>query len=510
MKIRFAAGLVLSAILTAQVTAFAQVKDGTLENAESLLNVALAETKDTAISQARNGSQIFSALRMARDPALVKLFGKLRESKLPENKLYGMISQTILANDAKYVDIDMLLTTNDPAMVGSAIASLIDSKLISDEQLLKILTAAPDPAHKVMAAGELNQRKALKDRKPLLELLVNSKEMVRHYAAITMLSQKSDAENAEALKTLNDMASKHDLRTAPVQALMMVKTQKENITLAAPWVLTLATDEANDEGLRQTALSTLLTLNAPEGPKLFSEMAAQQKEIGQQIKLGLIALENADRLKPGHLDPLERSRSPLCKSIAAAAKKSAAGNDVTQDVVRLVREGHPIVMDWALAYSDRCDAERRMAIRYAIIGMATIVDDNRGRDYERAALAAQKMIEDTAPTARKTIEGLLKSENRSVVEAVLAGIVRSTTPKPAELVAPIWDSVSKSAATESAANYAALILAREGRKEPLAWLSGMVQGGKVQNIGFRALAGWQYATLTGQSEAMLQRLLNAQ
>jgi len=92
----------------------------------------------------------------------------------------------------------------------------------------------------------------------------------------------------------------------------------------------------------------------------------------------------------------------------------------------------------------------------------------------------------------------------SVVEAALAGIYRSKAENQAELVMPIWDGLTRTTSTETAANYAALILARAGRKEPLTWLPGMVVGGTVQRAGFRALAGWYYAKLKGQTGELLK------
>ena len=37
----------------------------------------------------------------------------------------------------------------------------------------------------------------------------------------------------------------------------------------------------------------------------------------------------------------------------------------------------------------------------------------------------------------------------------------------------------------------------------------MINGGSVQNIGFRALAAWHYAKLKGQAKPLLDRVLAA-
>jgi len=487
--------------------ALAQTKDVTLDNAEGLLSLALSETKDAPVMQGRNAAAIFTALRISRDVAVLPLFDRLRDSKFTENQIFGMVATAILTKDTSKVDAGLLVNTSDPSMVGSAIASLIDAGVISNEQLQRLVTDAPDPAHRVMAAGELNKRKILKDRTVLKMLLASSKDMVRHYAAATMLEQKDDGENDAALKALNDMATRHDLRTAPVQAMILVKAQKENLVLMTPWVTLIARDEENDEGLRLTAVSTLLTLKGPDGPQVFTDMVQKQKEPIQQVKLGLIALENADRLKPAQMEPLERSKSALARTIAGIARKAAEGGDVTNDLVRLIREGHPILLNWAVVYSDRCDPDRKLALRTAIVAQASIVDEVRGGDFERAALAAQKLLDDPSPDSRKAVQTLVKSENRAVVEATLSGILRSTSEKQSELVLPVWETISHSAAYEPSANFGALILAREGHKEALPWLVSMVQGGKTQGIGFRTLAGWYYARLSGQTDVLLKRVL---
>jgi hypothetical protein len=146
-------------------------------------------------------------------------------------------------------------------------------------------------------------------------------------------------------------------------------------------------------------------------------------------------------------------------------------------------------------------------LRMAVIGQATIVDNQRERDYERAVLSTEKVLNDDGAAGRRAIVGFLKSDTRAVVEAVLAGIYRSKAENQAELVKPVWEGLTRTTSAETASNYAALILAREGHKEPLTWLPGMVAGGSAQGTGFRALAGWYYAKLKGQTDVLLKYVL---
>ncbi len=414
-----------------------------------------------------------------------------------------MVAAADLSKDPKRVDLPLLFSAKDQELLGSAIASLIDADFLTNEQLGQIIAIAPDDSYKAMAAGELNHRRELKDRTPLLNLLNDDKAMVRYYAAMTLLDGKDPSEISAALEVLKKLTQNHELRDAPVAALMLVRAQKDNIVAAAPWAAQVAGDSELDEGLRYTAVSTLLALKGDQGPRLLAEMIEKQQETIQQVKLGLIATEFASQLKPQILEPLVKSRSTLAKTIGLLAQKSSEGSDNLAGLLALLKEGHPIVLDWALAYAQRTDPDRRLAIRTVLVGQATLVDGARERDFDRAADAAQKILDDDGPAGRKTVMGLLKSDNRAVVEAVLAGIYGSNAENQSELVMPIWDGLTKTSSTETAANYAALILARDGRKEPLVWLPGMVAGGTVQGQKFRTLAGWYYAKLQGQTAALV-------
>ncbi|MCL2641704.1 MAG: hypothetical protein FWD53_12720, partial [Phycisphaerales bacterium] len=362
---------------------------------------------------------------------------------------------------------------------------------------------------KAMALGELSRQNALNDRAALTRLLKSPEDVVRYYTAITILETKDSPDTTTALNLLQTMSDKHDLRQAAVQATMIVRIQKQKITAAIPWIIKIATDEKNDEGLRYTAVTALLTLRHPEAPRILADMIQKQTEIPQQVKLGLIALEGAigggGELKPAMLDPLTKSQVPLVKELAKLAQQAANGADITPGLLELLKQGHPIVLDWALANSETGDASRKLDIRKAIIQHATLIDNVRGREYERAARAAQRILEDNEDAGRRTIVTLLKSNNRAIVEAVLAGTYRSNAPLQAELVLPIWPTLTKT--NETAANYAALILARENRPEPLTWLSNMTLGSTAQNTCFRALAGWYYAKLTGKAPTLLNKAL---
>lgn len=483
---------------------WAQARDITVESTQRLMQGIYSPTGETM--------QILAALRTTHDPVLLALFDRLGRDPSAEMQLYAMVSEVLITKDPARLSVPKLLKTTDQKLIGSALATLIDGNMINNDQLKQVMNDAPDAVQRVMAASELSRRGALTDHAALKNFLVNNKDEVRFYAAVTLLQSPEEADHVPALEALKAMSARHDQRTVPITTLMLVRVRNEKVRAAAPWVQALAGDDDNDDLVRQAAIGTLLALGRGEGSGLLghmiaAEMARADQRTGQQIRLGLMALEFARQLQPAQSAPLAHSKDRTVQELAALAQKGADGVDPIPAFLKLLKEGHPLILDWALLYSDRTDADHARDIRLVIIGLATIVDEQRGRDYERAVLAAQKLAADVAPAGRKLFPPLLAAENAAVVEATLAGLLRSELKDQSELVLPVWPALNKSPALENAANYAALILAREGHRDPLPWLQGMVQGGTVQNIGFRTLAGWYYARLLNQTDAMLKQIL---
>ncbi len=499
----------LSAILMALCTpvlawAQAQPRDITIESTQRLMSGIFTPSADTM--------QILAALRTTHDPMLVPLFERLGRDPRTELQLYAMVSQVLVTKDTTRLDVAKLLNSDDQRLIGSALATLIDGNLITTDQLKKIMTDAPDAVQRVMVASELVHRAALTDRTVLVGFLTNNKDEVRYYAAVTLLQSKETAEHAKALETLKTLGQRHDLRNTPIAMLMMIRVRTEKVTAAAPWALSVAIDDQNDTAMRQNAVGALLALGSADGSRLLgqmieTEMAKPAADPLQQIRLGLMAFEFGRQMQPDQVAQLANSKDGVVKMISAMAQQACEGRDATATLLKLIKEGHPLILDWALLYAERCDADHARDIRLALIAMSTVVDEQRGRDYERAVLAAQKLVEDNTPASRRLLDPLLHSENPAVVEAALAGMMRADQNDLSALVMPIWKHLNESAALENAANYAALILAHEGHAEAQAWLQGMVQGGTVQNVGFRALAGWYYAKLHNQSDELLKQVL---
>ena len=287
------ASLLLPALFAAPVRA--QQSDVTLENAEQLLRRAFSQVGDTSVTQSPDAGPIIAALRSSKDKDLLPLFLRMQKIVIPENQIYGMIAAIVVTKDPQRLDLPLLFSVRDQTLVESAIATLIDTDQITTEQLQKVAETTNDATLKAMAVGELDHRHALKDRSLLLGLLGSEKNVVRFYAAITILQGAETADDAAALKALHDMTAEHDPRMAMVEAMMLVRVQKETIPRAWPWVVQIAADESegNDQGLRYTAVTTALSLKRPEGAQILGELIQKNREVIDQVKLGLISVEFA-------------------------------------------------------------------------------------------------------------------------------------------------------------------------------------------------------------------------
>ncbi len=490
--------------LLAPAAGRAEPRDITVESTQRLMAGIFSPTNETM--------QILAALRTTHDPAIVPLFQRLGKDPNPQMQVYAMVSEVLVTKDPTRLDVAKFIANDDQKLISSALATLIDGGIISDDQLRKIMSDAADPVQRVMAASELSHRDALPDRSVLKNLLSNDKDEVRYYAAVTLLQGKDAADQKKALDALKSLDQRHDLHDLPIMMLMVLRVRNEKIAAGGPWVESIARDEQLDDTLRQSAVGALLALGRGEGSRILGKMIDQEMESPngdalQQMRLGLMALEFAHQMEPGQIQSLEKSQSNVVQKIAAMAIKSCDGGDPGPLLLKLMKEGHPLILDWSLLFAQRADQQIQQNIYLTLINMSTIIDDQRGRDYERAALAAQRLVEQKTPAAMKLIAPLLSSDNPAIVEAVLDGMVRSEVPDLSDMVLPVWPNLTKSASLESAANYAALILARENHKDALPWLQGMVQGGTVQNIGFRALAGWYYAKLSGQGDSLMNHIL---
>ncbi len=471
--------------------------DPILDESASMLAIGFTPTRD--------GLATLATLRGEHDKAVVPFFERVLARNEKETSYFCTIAIPVISKDGKKLDIDKVLNPPQTGLLGPALALLLDTDCLSNEQLVAIQKQCADSGQKALIATALAKRNALPHREDLVELATTrDKDLVRMQAAVTMIETGDEAEIKQALEILTQISARQDPRLAPYHGLMLTRIGRDNIHKAIPWVQYLA-DNADDDALRRAAVSTMLNLHAPGAPAAFGKLLEQQKQTIQQVKLGLIAIQFGPQLKAEQILPLEKSKVSLVSAIGKIARQSTEGNSSKEDLLKLMAQGHPIILDWALNYSDAVDADLCTAIRDVIIQQATILDQQRGRDYERAVVAAERMTETNTPADRAQLAKYLKADNMAVIEATLAGMAHSQSRDVADVVLPNWPTLKKKSSLEQACNYAAIVLARENHAEAKSWLADMVQGATIKNgnVSLRALAGWYYAKLTGQTEALI-------
>lgn len=461
-----------------------------------------------------DASLILTALRSTRDPALLPVFTRVAQRTEPVMQLGANVAMVIATKDPAKLDLPKALVCPDALMLRAAFSLLIDENLMTNEQLTTVMQTTADSATRAMVVCELAHRKALADHQKLVDLAKDPLPFVRFYAGFALLESADAADNKLGLETINDAtwppkdADRYNPRDIPTQGLIVLRVRKDKVTAAVPWLVALTQDDKIDEAIRMASIESLLELQRSEGPQALAKLVANPPKVqSRKIRVALMALQYSSQLKPGLVTPLAANDTGILQQTAALANQAAEGADITSGLVKLINQGQPFIMDWALMSAETAEPARQMLLWKTLIENSAIVDESRARDFERAAMAAEKVATANTPAGRAMLKTFLKSDNRAIVEAVLAGIYRSTATDKSELIADFWTRFQEhqSAPYENAANYAALTLAREGKAAAKSWLGGMVQGGTVQDIGFRALAGWYYAQLTGQGDALAKR-----
>lgn len=500
------------AMVAVPAAVMAQSRDVTVEMTESLMLQMYAPSRD--------GARTVATLRATKEAELLPLFEKLAQHENAELARAGMISAAMITGESARLDLAKAIPAGDDKSPSNAIvAMLIESGVLSDAQLQEILSSSKDAVAKVMVASELVRRKATIDAGAIKDLMGDEKDEVRYYAALTLIEHAGEKRPADvklALETLNALSGKRLVNSVPVQMLMVVRVRKDKIGGALPWVEAVAKDEKldgvpNGPVLRRTALSTLMAMKHGSAGEVYGSLAKAQTDVIPQLELAMLAIEFPEGLKTDHMATFANSRSKLVRTLGGIAGQAVGGADFSKDLLRLMKDGDPIVLKWALVYAEHAPEALRLPLRAAVVQQATIVDDQRKADFERAAMAAQAILEADTKEGHAALAEFLKSDNHAVVEATLAGLARSEKRSLAELVMPFWErfSARPSSNLTPAANYAALLLAREGKKEPRRWLAGMVQGGNLsslQDLSFRVLAGWYYAKLGGEGEGLVKRV----
>ncbi|NNM87245.1 MAG: hypothetical protein HKL95_01865 [Phycisphaerae bacterium] len=451
------------------------------------------------------GAQMLLNLRATRDPALAPFFLKLSASKDPRLQLLGLVDANYVTQDPKLLHLGKLLANVDTRLITPALAEAMQNGKLSQAQLRQLLTKAPQPAQRMMAAAVLVKRHPKLVLPMLDQTLASSRPSVRYYAAMTLLQTRHSDQIRKGLAVLAELAGHHSPRLRRIKRLLLLRVASEKIEAAKPWLLLIAKNPHSGFDTRLSAIRALLRMNEPAGAVLLGQAIGEAKGVVDRIEAGLTAIQYAHLIKAADIAALQKTRSPLLRAIAQTAVVAASGRNPTLDLLRLINQGQPIFLNWVISYCSEPATPHKTPLLAALVKLSTIVDGDRTQDYARGVLAAQQLAQTDSAADRRLLAGFLNSSERGIVESVLVGMIRSRQHNFTPLILPVLPSLLKNR-DRRIGQYAAIILGREGTRQAVPLLARVCLGSVDRSDGFRAVAGWYYAKLTHQTPALLNGL----
>jgi HEAT repeat protein len=455
-----------------------------------------------------SGSLVLGALHSTSDPQLKDYFMAVSHSSDPELKLIALLDANGISHDPGVIDPKQFLAINAPEYISPSLAMLIQFGAVTDAQLEQIQHLATDPAQRLMAAAEMVNRGKFTAAADTLHALISEPDpAVCYYAALTLLQIPEPIQDKLGLEMLKQLQANREYSLDALKQALLDRIADQKITAALPWAQTMAQDADNSIDVRQEALSTLLELGDPASPDVFTALLSSNDDIVSRVELGMTAIRFGPSLTPADVASLAQTDSPLLQGIAHAASLAVAHQDPTPAILDLVQQGQPIFLNWILDYAVTPQAHDRIKLLTALVNYAVITDGDRGQDYQRGLQAALAMADSDTPADRAALSGFLDSTNQAVVEIALAGMLQSKNANFAPLVREHWTDLLAST-DDRIPQFAALVLGRQGDKTALPELAQIVTQDLDRSVGFRAVAGWYYLKITGQSGELLQNLDN--
>ncbi len=462
-----------------------------------------------ALTPSMRGSVVMGSLKSTDDPALAPFFMQISRSKSSELRLIGLLDANAVSQNSALLDIPKLLAIPIPRLIGPSLAVIIQSGKISTPQLVEVMNTAIEPSEKLMAASELvNRGKSALAIKVLDELTSSETDATRYYAALSLLQCGQADQTARGLKLLMELAARRARRLTDLKDALLSRVAGQKISAAGPWAEKIAGDKANSWSVRRRAVQSLLVLGSPAGPALLAQMLKSAHGTIDKIELGLLAIQYPKGLSVADLTNLKQTDSPLLTGIQKTALQAVSGRDPLPGILALIQDGQPILLNWALAYAEFKTTPHRLTILKALIGYATASGGGDDTDFRRAVAAATELANANGPMERKILGAYMDSPNAGIVEAALAGMIQSHHSDFADLIEPQWKHILQRD-HRKIMEFAAMELAREGKKAELPVLRNIVLYGLRRSDGFRAAAGWYYVKITGRSAALLAAVAQA-
>ncbi len=460
--------------------------------------------KATTIRETGEHILMLSSLRQLKDAELQPLFSSLSQIKNPTIQINAVLGLAELSRE-KRIDVWKLSQIKDTRFRALAIIQARDDGLIGAAELREVLTwtdLSEDLRVYVLlllvSQGEAVESEALKTL-----MTEGEPPGTRAYAALALCHLGQPEGTEEALKAMDSLPPL--VRDGAVREMLGTVAYMD-LRGAAPWILGLLESGQLGETAEGIALRTLLKLDAESGSAAWAKRYAAAESVGPRVRLALMLLEHAERVKPEMFASLANDSNELASHLGAIGRIVASGESAVSACIELIGRRFPPATAWVLEYARSLEGESAATLYSAII-LDTLEDGGSLNDrLELARLAGSELLRIDAAELRRLLEQALASQRRLTVEAILSGALTAADPAALQLTQGVEEWVST-----RAQSLAVIIKARYAESmtdEDLYRLSLISRGGGSVSPAGEIQAAWLYLRRTGQQGQALAAILS--
>lgn len=480
--------------------------------------------KATTIRATGEHILLLSSLRQLHDPDLEPLFSSLSQIKNPTIQINAVLGLAELSRHRR-IDSWKLSQIKDTRFRALAIIQARDDELISATELREVLIW-PDLTEDLrvyvllmlVGMGESVESESL-------TTLMTKGELpgTRAYAALALCHLGQSEGTEEPLKALETLPPL--VRDGAVREMLGTVAYMK-LRGAAPWIESLLKAGDLSPTAEGIALRSLLALDSTAGAALWREQYRNADNVGHQVRLALMLLEQASSVPPEMFDVITNANTPatpedggdplasslqpqtneLLSRIAAVGRIVASGQDAVSACVELIDRRFPPLSAWVLEYAATLESGPASTLYSALIADTLEEGTSLNDRLELARLASAELLELDVAQLRSALDMARSRQRRLAVEAILSGALTAANPQALKLIEGMNDWVST-----RAQSLALLIRARYAESitdEDLNRLSLVSRGGGSVTPAGEIQAAWLYLRRTGQQGQALAAILS--
>lgn len=477
-------------------------EDQAVETAKNYLRSSMVVQRDGSHNLA------LRALRHLRDPALQPLLLRLSRTNHPSMRINGLLGLAEL--DADGMTMDLLSSVEDPAIQSEIITNAMDSEMLTSDQARKLLTWQDvNDGVRLVILLRLD-RETRRANLELLKQAAESELLGRRGIAGLMLADMGDPLGQKLLKEVN---ASNSVDRELVQAQLLTVLSNIDLANTGDWALSISKSAGDSPRLELMALREALRQGSKAARDYWYERYNASSDAADRTRLGIIAMESADKQPASLFEPMIQSQDALLSQMGrVGAAVSTQSPDMAEQIVRMIELDHAIANAWALKYvAQHADAQVRNVV---LLGLMLTAEQGDPRGLQRrldlAVAAAQEMVERDPVAAQQLLKPILEDRKTDpmVLQALLYGVLRANGNQAytvVENLKPLRDPDGR--------NLILVLKSRDPRRlndRDIRNLGFIVQGAGSMPATFRLQAGWNYLKATGHADAALKQILEEQ